>query len=79
MAAHTSKGESLTSYDLERLASQAIENVVTTTYRVRLIWGDKNGPGQPVTLRIIHTWLRSPEGGWKIISGMSCPANAEGH
>ncbi len=79
MTAHTSKGEKLESYDLERLTIQVTDNVVTTTYRVRLTWAGPNGPGQPVTLRIIHTWLRSSTGSWQIISGMSCPANAEGH
>jgi len=79
IANHTSKGETLKSYDLERLTTQVTGNVVTVTYRVRLTWGGPNGPGQPATLRIIHTWLRSAAGGWQIISGMSCPANAEGH
>lgn len=79
MAAHTSKGETLKSYDLERLTTQVTENVVTVTYRIRMTWADKNGTGQPVTLRIIHTWLRNAAGGWQIISGMSAPANAEGH
>ena len=78
ITAHTSKGESLKSYELERLTTQVTDNVATTTYRVRLTWLDKNGAGQPASLRIIHTWLRNG-GRWQIISGMSAPTNAEGH
>ena len=79
ITAHTSKGESLKSYDLERLTTQVTGDVATTTYRVRLTWADKAGPGQPSTIRIIHTWVRKPGGGWQIISGMSAPTNTEGH
>lgn len=76
---HTSKGETLKSYDLERLTTQFTDNLATVTYRIRLTWTDKNGAGQPSTLRIIHTWLRNAGGSWQIISGMSAPTNAEGH
>jgi ketosteroid isomerase-like protein len=76
---HTSKGEALKSYDLERLTTQVTDNLATVTYRVRLSWANKNGAGQSSTLRVIHTWLRSAGGTWQIISGMSAPTNAEGH
>ena len=76
---HTSKGETLKSYDLERLTTQVTDNLATVTYRVRLTWVDKSGAGQPSTLRIIHTWLRNAGGTWQIISGMSAPTDAESH
>jgi ketosteroid isomerase-like protein len=76
---HTSKGQTVKSYDLERLTTQVTDNLATVTYRVRLTWADKNGAGKPATLRIIHTWLRTASGTWQIISGMSAPTNAEGH
>ncbi|MGA7400215.1 MAG: nuclear transport factor 2 family protein [Candidatus Sulfotelmatobacter sp.] len=79
IAAHTSKEESLKSYNLERLSAQVTNNITTTTYRVQSVWVDKNGKQQTGTVRIIHTWLRDAGGEWKIISGMSAPANAEGH
>lgn len=79
ITAHTSKGETLKSYNLERLAVQVTDNFATTTYRVRQTWLDKNGAAQPVSARIIHTWLRNAGGTWQIISGMSAPTNAEGH
>jgi ketosteroid isomerase-like protein len=75
---HTGKGESLKSYDLERLTVQVTGDVTTTTYRVRSVWADRTGREQPGTVRIIHTWLRQG-GTWQIISGMSAPTNAEGH
>jgi len=55
------------------------DKFATSTYRVRLTWADKNGAGQPSTIRIIHTWLHNAGGTWQIISGMSAPTNAEGH
>jgi len=79
IAAHTSKGESLKSYNVERLVVQVVDNVATTTYRVRMIWADKNGNEQPGTIRVIHTWLRDAHGSWEIVSGMSAPTNAAGH
>ena len=75
---HTDKGETLT-YDLQRLTIQITDNLATVTYRVRVTWKDKNGVGEPATVRIIHTWLRNTEGTWQIISGMSAPTNAQGH
>lgn len=79
MTAHTSKGETFKLNELERLVTQVTGDTATTTYRVRATWVDKNGKGQPVTIRVIHTWLREPGGKWQIISGMSAPTNAEGH
>jgi ketosteroid isomerase-like protein len=76
---HNSKGESLKSYELERLILQQTNALVTTTYRVRLVWADKNGAGSPQTTRIIHTWVKGSHGQWQIISGMSAPTNADGH
>jgi ketosteroid isomerase-like protein len=76
---HTSKGESFKLNGLERLVIQVTGNYATTTYRMRGTWVDKNGVGQPFNVRIIHTWLRQPDGKWQIISGMSAPPNAEGH
>ncbi len=79
ITAHTSKGETLNSYDLERLTTQATGDVATTTYRVRITWANKAGAEQHSIVRIIHTWVRKPGGNWQIISGMSAPTNAEGH
>ena len=79
ITAHTSKGETLKSYDVERLKARVTDNYATVAYRVRLFWVDKNGAGRPGSLRIIHTWLRSAGGKWQIISGMGAPTNADGH
>jgi ketosteroid isomerase-like protein len=79
VTAHTSKGETLKSYEVERLKAQVTDNYATVTYRVHLIWTDKNGTVKPGNLRLIHTWLRNADGRWQIISGMGAPTNAEGH
>jgi ketosteroid isomerase-like protein len=75
---HTSQGETLKRYDLERLPIQVRGDVATTTYRVRLTWSGKNGAETLQSVRIIHTWVRDGSS-WRIISGMSAPTNAEGH
>ena len=75
---HTAKGESLESYNLERLSVQAVDDIVTTTYRAKTVWVGKNGQEQSATIRILHTWLRNSRGTWEIISGMSAPTNPEG-
>ena len=79
IAAHTSKGETLKSYELERLKVQVTDKYVTVTYRVRLTWTDKNGTDKPGSLRIIHTWLHDAGAKWQIISGMAAPTDAQGH
>ncbi len=79
ITAHTKNGESLKSYDLERLTIQVTGNLATVTYRVRFTWSEKNGTDHPSTVRIIHTWLRTDGGNWQILSGMSAPVNADGH
>ncbi|MBV8146872.1 MAG: nuclear transport factor 2 family protein [Gammaproteobacteria bacterium] len=79
ITAHTSSGETLRSYSLERLEAQATANYVTVTYRVRLNWVDKAGVEKPGSLRVIHTWLGSVGHKWQIISGMAAAPNAQGH
>ena len=79
ITAHTSVGESLKSYEVERLAAQAAGDYVTVTYRVRLTWLTKDGVEKPSGLRVIHTWLKSPDNGWQILSGMAAAPNAQGH
>jgi len=78
IAEYARKGETLKSYELERRVLQATNNLVTVTYRVRATWVNKEGVGSPESTRILHTWMRNPDGTWQIISGMSAPTNAEG-
>jgi len=79
IAAHTGKGETLKSYDLERLAAQATGDYVTVAYRIHTTWVDKDGVGKPSSTRIIHTWLHNADRKWLIISGMAAPTDAQGH
>jgi ketosteroid isomerase-like protein len=79
ITAHTSAGERLGSYELERLASQASGSYLTITYRVRLTWAAKDGVQKPGGLRVIHTWLRDSSGAWQILSGMAAAPNGQGH
>jgi ketosteroid isomerase-like protein len=79
IAAHTGKGETLKSYELERLAAQATGDYVTVAYRIHTTWVDKDGTDKTSTSRILHTWLHSAGGKWQIISGMAAPPDAHGH
>lgn len=79
IAVHTVIGETLKSYDLQRLAAQATGDCVTVAYRVRLTWVDKQGVDKPSSLRVVHTWLHDPGGKWQIISGMAASPDAQGH
>ncbi len=79
ITAYTEKGETLKSYDLEKLAVQVTGNIATSTYRIHQTWVNKGGAAQTSVSRIIHTWVRDTAGVWHIISGMSAPTNADGH
>ena len=79
ITAHTSQGETLKSYDLERLAARATGDYVTVAYRVRLTWVDKAGAEKSGGLRVVHTWRRNADHKWQIISGMAAAPNTQGH
>jgi len=72
ITAYTAKGLRLKSYSLEPAASQVTGNIVVVHYWLTSVWTDKDGSGEPHTLRITHTWLRGDKG-WQIIAGMSAP------
>jgi ketosteroid isomerase-like protein len=69
----TDKGLRLQSYTLQPAASQATGNVVIAHYWLTELWVDKQGRGEPNTVRITHTWVHTPEG-WQILGGMSASA-----
>jgi hypothetical protein len=73
ITAATSKGLRLESYTLEPAASQATGNVVIVHYWLTEFWADKQGRGEPDTIKITHTWIRNPDG-WQIIGGMAAAA-----
>jgi ketosteroid isomerase-like protein len=76
---HTHKGEHFKLDNMERLVVEVSGNYATAVYRVRATWTAPDGQHITTTSRIIHTWLRGPDGKWLILSGMSAPVNAEGH
>ena len=69
---NTAKGLHLESYSLKPGASQATENVIVVHYWVTSVWADKDHHGEPHTLRITHTWIKTGKE-WQIIGGMSAP------
>ena len=79
IAAFKKNGDTLQSFQLERLGVQVTGNVATTTYRLHARWMNRNGAEHGSSMRVIHTWLRDADGHWEIISGMSAATDAEGH
>ena len=80
ITAHTDKGDTLQSFDLQRLTIQITGDLATVTYRARTTWVDKQGSPTTGTMRILHTWRRIPRTNeWQIVSGMSAQTNADGH
>ena len=77
IVAHTGKGETLKSYELERLKTRVSNSYAIVTYRVHLTWSDRDGKDHASVLRVIHTWV-SDGRTWYIISGMGAPTNADG-
>jgi len=67
------KGLHMQSYSLEPAASQATENVVVVNYWLTQQWVDKDGNGEPRTVKLTHTWIRTPSG-LQIIAAMAAPA-----
>ena len=74
---YTAKGLRLHSYSLKPAASQVTGNIVVVHYWLTAVWADKDGAGQPATVRFTHTWINTDKG-WQILSGMSTPASGGG-
>lgn len=72
ITSYTKKGQRLQWYHLEQAASQATENIIVVHYWLTHFWADSAGNGEPSTIRLTHTWIKTG-GGWKIISGMAAP------
>ena len=70
---HTKNNEHLQWYHIDQAASQQTENVVVTHYWVTFFWVNKEGNGEPGTVRITHTWIKTATG-WQIVGGMSSPS-----
>jgi hypothetical protein len=49
--------------------------MVVTSYWTTVFWVDKAGRGEPATMRVTHTWIKTATG-WQIIGGMSAPVPA---
>jgi ketosteroid isomerase-like protein len=75
ITARTDKGEWLQWFSLEPAASQSTGDMVVTSYWTTVFWVDKAGRGEPATMRVTHTWIKTATG-WQIIGGMSAPVPA---
>jgi ketosteroid isomerase-like protein len=75
IANYTNKGSRLQWFSLQQAASQSTGDIVVTHYWLTSFWADTAGHGEPATMRVTHTWIKTDRG-WKIISGMSAPAPA---
>lgn len=76
----TAQGLKLQSFEIDQRAIKITGNIAIDHYRIKGIWG-KADTGEVVTTdraRITHTWIRTSDGTWKILGGMSAPVNADG-
>jgi ketosteroid isomerase-like protein len=79
ITANTSKDLTLHSYEIEQRAITVTGDVAIDHYRVKTTWAKADdADAQTSTSRITHTWIRTKDGNWQIIGGMSAPVNAEG-
>ncbi len=72
ITSNTAKGLHVASYTLKPADGQTTGQIVVVHYWVTFAWQDKDGAGEPHTLRVTHTWIKTDKG-WQIISGMSSP------
>ena len=69
----THQGLRLKSYKLKLAATQSFgDNLVVDHDWLTAVWTGKNGDTPPVTLRMMHPWMRVGKQ-WQIIDGMSAP------
>jgi ketosteroid isomerase-like protein len=71
----TSKGLTPKLLEFKPAEVQITGDVAVLYYWITYKWSDKEGKGEPHTLRITHTWLRDAKD-WRIIGGMSMPEAA---
>jgi ketosteroid isomerase-like protein len=72
ITSNAAKGLHLALYSLKPADSQATGQLVVVHYWITFAWQDQSGSGEPHTLRVTHTWVKTDKG-WQIIGGMSSP------
>jgi ketosteroid isomerase-like protein len=70
--AQTSQGHTLKSFEIKPASVQVSGDIGVTCYWVNYTWADKDGKGEPLRSRILHTWRKTGDT-WQILSGMSMP------
>jgi ketosteroid isomerase-like protein len=75
ITSQTAKGLALKSIEFNPARIQVTGDIAVVCYWITFKWLDKDGKGDPHTLRITHTWLKDGKD-WHIIGGMSMPEPA---
>jgi ketosteroid isomerase-like protein len=68
--------DKLQCYKLEPAGFTVVGDVAVTHYHLTEHWLDKNGKGEPRTIKVTHTWLRVKDS-WQIIGGMAAVVATE--
>lgn len=68
--------DTLQCYKLEHAGFTQVGDVAVTHYHLTEHWLDKSGKGEPRTIKVTHTWLRSKDS-WQIIGGMAAVVQTE--
>lgn len=75
IASQSAKGLTFKTVAFKPAKIRVSGDIVVACYWITVAWLDKNGKGEPNTLRITHTWLKDGKE-WRIIGGMSMPETA---
>jgi len=75
ITSQTAKGLTFKSTAFKPAKIQVTGDIVVACYWITSAWLDKNGKGDPHTVRITHTWVKDGKD-WRIIGGMSMPEPA---
>ena len=68
ITAQTSQGHALKSFEIKSASIQVSGDIAVTCYWVAYAWLDKDGKGETLRSRILHTWRKTGDD-WHIISG----------
>ncbi len=75
ITSQTAKGLTFKTGTFKPAKIQVTGDIVVACYWITSAWLDKDGKGDPHTVRITHVWVRDGKD-WHIIGGMSMPEAA---
>jgi ketosteroid isomerase-like protein len=75
ITSQTAQGLKFQTVEFRPASIQVTGEIGVACYWMTFKWVDKDGKGEPRSLRVFHTWVKEGTD-WRIISGMSMPEAA---